>query len=78
MIISVHRGVFGLDSVVDVSEETLHFHCWSSVYIKLDSPSVWDCRNINLLLKSDKYLCVPVPWMYLLMCYNLLVSINKD
>ena len=74
----MHRGVFGLDGVVDASKETLHFRSWISAYVKLGAPSVWDCCNINFLLKSDMYLCVPVPWLHLLVCYNLIVSVNQE
>ena len=42
-----------MDGVEDASEEALRFGSWSSVYIKLGALSVWDCFNINYLLKSE-------------------------
>jgi len=42
-----------LNDVEDSREETLRFSSWNSVKIKLFAPSVWDCFNINFLLKSD-------------------------
>ena len=61
-----------MDGVEDASEKTLRFGSWSSGYIKLGAPSVWDCFSINV---DEKVTCAVYTRANVL-C-NLVISVNQ-
>jgi len=69
----MYRGVFGLDCVEDAKEEKLRFGSWSSAYIKLGAPSVWDCFNINFDEKVTSAVDTRANVLY-----NLIISVNQE